>query len=145
MSAAWNSLTGENRPLTVAEEARVEADRVASVSTAREFRRAEFRSVASAGIKVAVGTTKTGEDLYFHELNLLGKALKLSRKENKGQAIDGEIAELNALEAIGDVTELWRAAENAASALLDAAGVDGRNTVLVRLAEINAVIAKWPS
>jgi len=128
-----------------ADIAQYNAAKLSGVNSTREGKKAFFRETAGDGIKAILGTTKTGEALLIHQQNLATAASQLHRKETKGTATVAEIARLDALDAARDVIEAWRDAENAASLLLDSAGIDTNDTVAERLAEIDAVTPTWPS
>jgi hypothetical protein len=144
MPTVWDSSTGK-RAMTAPELSLLEADQVAHISRRREQRRAAFKAEAGARIRAVLGTDKEGEDLLIYQINLGTRAQQLQRKEALGTASTAEVALLDTLDAARDDIEAVRDAENAASALLDNAGIDTNDTIAQRIAEIDAVTATWPS
>ena len=132
-------------PMTAEDIAQRLVSRVLALADTREDRRAAFRDAARQGIKAILGTNKDGEELITYQQNLASQAIQLLRREQKGIATASQVRQLDSLDANRTEIKAWRDAENTASALLDASGINVNDSTAVRLAEIDAVTPKWPS
>ena len=120
-----------------------QAEQDALVNEHREIRRIAHRDEAFRRIASLYGKSDP-QSVAFAELNDMARAAELLRREQKGTATAAEVAELDALEAKKGQIDASRAAENTASAQLDAAGIDTTMTVDQRIAEIDTVTPVWP-
>ncbi|MCC7413323.1 MAG: hypothetical protein IT495_17035 [Gammaproteobacteria bacterium] len=133
--------TRQETPEELAQKA---IDALAAVDSRREQRRAELRADTDAYIAALVGPSHDQNRVLIRQMNLLAAAVQGVRAEAKGAATPELVAQLDALEAVYAKIEAAREAENTASAALDAAGVDARQTPAERIAEIEAVTVSLP-
>lgn len=133
---------GVFREPTAEEAATLSRAALESVAERRETRRTLFRQQADARIAQLVGraATDTKEAVLVAQMNMVGAAIRAARAEARAGGDAGAATILlDNLDTLYGVIEVVRAAENAASAALDAAGLDDQMTPEQRITEIDAV------